>query len=66
MNVSSRGPRADLRGVGHDAARQGGDRAFDEPTAKYWSELLEVGLEDTPARDTWREPDEPHGERGSE
>ncbi|MFB6549180.1 hypothetical protein [Streptomyces sp. NPDC056405] len=32
-----------------------GMRSFDKPTAKYWSELLEVGLEDTPARDTWRE-----------
>ncbi|MEU1304210.1 hypothetical protein [Streptomyces shenzhenensis] len=32
-----------------------GMRAFDKPTALYWSELLEVGLEDTPARETWRE-----------
>ncbi|MEU3254823.1 hypothetical protein [Streptomyces sp. NPDC006997] len=24
-------------------------------TAKYWSELLEVGLENTPAKETWRE-----------
>ncbi|MGW4734073.1 hypothetical protein ACWEQC_33730 [Streptomyces shenzhenensis] len=30
-------------------------RAFDKSTALYWSELLEVGLEDTPARETWRE-----------
>jgi hypothetical protein len=32
-----------------------GMRSFDKPTALYWSELLEVGLEDTPARETWRE-----------
>jgi hypothetical protein len=32
-----------------------GMRSFDKPTAKYWAELLEVGLEDTPARETWRE-----------
>ncbi|WP_405617972.1 hypothetical protein [Streptomyces sp. NBC_00076] len=32
-----------------------GMRSFDKPTAKYWSELLEIGLEDTPARETWRE-----------
>jgi uncharacterized ferritin-like protein (DUF455 family) len=32
-----------------------GMRAFDKATAKYWCEWLEVGLEDTPVRDTWRE-----------
>lgn len=32
-----------------------GMRSFDKSTAKYWAELLEVGLEDTPARETWRE-----------
>ncbi|MEU0741049.1 hypothetical protein [Streptomyces sp. NPDC006134] len=32
-----------------------GMRSFDKPTAKYWSELLEIGLEDTPAKETWRE-----------
>ncbi|MEU4653008.1 hypothetical protein AB0G32_03495 [Streptomyces sp. NPDC023723] len=32
-----------------------GMRSFDKPTAKYWSELLEVGLEHTPAREMWRE-----------
>jgi hypothetical protein len=32
-----------------------GMRSFDKPTAKYWAELLEVGLENTPARDMWRE-----------
>ncbi|WP_345623803.1 hypothetical protein [Streptomyces ziwulingensis] len=32
-----------------------GMRSFDKPTAKYWAELVEVGLEDTPARETWRE-----------
>ncbi|MFF9122575.1 hypothetical protein ACF09J_04610 [Streptomyces sp. NPDC014889] len=31
-----------------------GMRSFDKPTAKYWCEFLEVGLEDTPARETWR------------
>ncbi len=30
-------------------------RSFDKPTAKYWAESLEVGLRDTPARETWRE-----------
>jgi hypothetical protein len=30
-------------------------RSFDKATVLYWSELLEVGLEDTPARETWRE-----------
>jgi len=32
-----------------------GKRSFDKPTAKFWSELLEIGLADTPARETWRE-----------
>ncbi len=32
-----------------------GMRSFDAATAKYWSELVEIGLEDTPARETWRE-----------
>ncbi|WP_217167033.1 hypothetical protein [Streptomyces sp. AC512_CC834] len=32
-----------------------GMRSFDVATAKYWSEMLEVGLENTPARDRWRE-----------
>ncbi|MFD0314880.1 hypothetical protein [Streptomyces flavalbus] len=32
-----------------------GMRSFDKDTATYWSELLEVGLENTPARETWRE-----------
>ncbi|WP_416977686.1 hypothetical protein [Streptomyces sp. T028] len=31
-----------------------GMRSFDKATAKYWSELVEIGLENTPARDTWR------------
>ncbi|MFI7500432.1 hypothetical protein ACIBVL_18400 [Streptomyces sp. NPDC049687] len=31
------------------------ERSFDKDTAKYWSELVEIGLEDTPARETWRE-----------
>ncbi|MBC7268157.1 MAG: hypothetical protein H5T76_05455 [Streptomyces sp.] len=30
-------------------------RSFDKATAKYWSELLEIGLENTPAKETWRE-----------
>ncbi len=30
-------------------------RSFDKPTAKYWCEWLEVGLENTPVRETWRE-----------
>ncbi|MGW5605151.1 hypothetical protein ACWEWI_03450 [Streptomyces sp. NPDC003753] len=32
-----------------------GMRSFDKATAKYWSELVEIGLEDTPTRETWRE-----------
>ncbi|MCZ9347598.1 hypothetical protein NGM37_58925 [Streptomyces sp. TRM76130] len=32
-----------------------GMRSFDKATAKYWAELLEVGLENTPAREMWRE-----------
>ncbi|MGW4195379.1 hypothetical protein [Streptomyces sp. NPDC005004] len=32
-----------------------GMRSFDKATAMYWSEFLEIGLENTPARDTWRE-----------
>lgn len=32
-----------------------GMRSFDKATAKYWCEWLEVGLEDTPVRETWRE-----------
>lgn len=32
-----------------------GMRSFDEDTVRYWSELLEVGLENTPARDKWKE-----------
>ncbi|MFL4906455.1 hypothetical protein ACJ6WF_25540 [Streptomyces sp. MMS24-I2-30] len=32
-----------------------GMRSFDKSTALYWSELLEVGLENTPARALWRE-----------
>ncbi|MGA5360809.1 hypothetical protein [Streptomyces purpurascens] len=32
-----------------------GMRTLDEATAKYWCEWLEVGLENTPVRDTWRE-----------
>jgi hypothetical protein len=32
-----------------------GMRSFDEATAKYWCEWLEVGLENTPVRETWRE-----------
>ncbi|WP_306819873.1 hypothetical protein [Streptomyces sp. CA-210063] len=31
-----------------------GMRSFDRDTAKYWCEMLEVGLRDTPARETWR------------
>ncbi|MFD9982671.1 hypothetical protein ACFWZJ_20085 [Streptomyces massasporeus] len=30
-------------------------RSFDRATAKYWCEWLEVGLENTPVRETWRE-----------
>ncbi|MGC9442690.1 hypothetical protein [Streptomyces sp. WG5] len=43
----------DIDAILHVLAR--GMRSFDKPTAKYWAELLEVGLEDTPARETWRE-----------
>ncbi|MEU9051647.1 hypothetical protein AB0D37_14700 [Streptomyces sp. NPDC048384] len=32
-----------------------GMRSLDRATAMYWCELLEVGLENTPARETWRE-----------
>lgn len=32
-----------------------GMRSFDRQTAIYWCEFLEVGLKDTPARETWRE-----------
>jgi hypothetical protein len=32
-----------------------GMRSFDKATAKYWCEWLEIGLENTPVRDTWRE-----------
>ncbi|MFF5983785.1 hypothetical protein ACFY78_33595 [Streptomyces olindensis] len=32
-----------------------GMRSFDKATAKYWCEWLEVGLENTPVRETWRE-----------
>jgi hypothetical protein len=32
-----------------------GMRTFDKATATYWAELLEVGLENTPAQETWRE-----------
>ncbi|GHA41221.1 hypothetical protein [Streptomyces purpurascens] len=32
-----------------------GMRSFDKATAKYWCEWLEVGLEDTPVQETWRE-----------
>ncbi|MFD9936121.1 hypothetical protein ACFWZ6_23670 [Streptomyces massasporeus] len=32
-----------------------GMRSFDRATAKYWCEWLEVGLENTPVRETWRE-----------
>lgn len=32
-----------------------GMRSFDKVTVKYWSEWVEIGLENTPARDTWRE-----------
>lgn len=31
-----------------------GMRSFDAATAKYWCEFVEVGLEDTPARTTWK------------
>ncbi|EYT80090.1 hypothetical protein CF54_27430 [Streptomyces sp. Tu 6176] len=31
-----------------------GMRPFDKETAKYWCEFLEVGLENTPVRDTWK------------
>jgi hypothetical protein len=31
-----------------------GMRSFDSATAKYWCEFVEVGLEDTPARKTWK------------
>ncbi|MFB8771362.1 hypothetical protein [Streptomyces broussonetiae] len=49
VHSESRGIEAIL----HLLAR--GMRSFDKETAGYWSELLEVGLENTPARDTWRE-----------
>ncbi|MEV0219342.1 hypothetical protein [Streptomyces sp. NPDC050704] len=29
--------------------------SFDKATVKYWFEVLEVGLENTPARKKWRE-----------
>jgi hypothetical protein len=32
-----------------------GLQSFDEATLKYWFEVLEVGLENTPARKKWRE-----------
>ncbi|MEV7083431.1 hypothetical protein AB0N88_33600 [Streptomyces sp. NPDC093516] len=32
-----------------------GMRSFDKATAKYWCEWLEVGLENTPVQETWRE-----------
>ncbi|MBQ1088107.1 hypothetical protein KBY47_03015 [Streptomyces sp. B93] len=48
VHSESRGIEAIL----HLLAR--GMRSFDKETAGYWSELLEVGLENTPARDTWR------------
>ncbi|MFD5227834.1 hypothetical protein ACFWJ5_04750 [Streptomyces qaidamensis] len=32
-----------------------GMRSFDKSTAKYWCEWLEVGLENTRVRETWRE-----------
>ncbi|MEU0172061.1 hypothetical protein ABZ178_01700 [Streptomyces massasporeus] len=32
-----------------------GMRSFDRATAKYWCEWLEVELENTPVRETWRE-----------
>jgi hypothetical protein len=31
-----------------------GMRCFDKATAKYWCEFVEIGLEDTPARETWK------------
>ncbi|MFF4487506.1 hypothetical protein ACFY0F_13595 [Streptomyces sp. NPDC001544] len=31
-----------------------GIRAFDKATAKYWCEFVEIGLENTPARETWK------------
>ncbi|MFF3635641.1 hypothetical protein [Streptomyces sp. NPDC002250] len=31
-----------------------GMRSFDKATAKYWCEFVEVGLENTPARETWK------------
>ncbi|MCX3060352.1 hypothetical protein [Streptomyces beihaiensis] len=44
---------ADIAAVLELPAR--GMRSFGKHTAMYWSELLETGLEDTPARETWRE-----------
>ena len=32
-----------------------GMRSFDKSTAMYWCELVEIGLEDTPANETWKE-----------
>jgi hypothetical protein len=32
-----------------------GMRSFDRETTQYWCELLEIGLENTPAKETWRE-----------
>ncbi|MFC8565571.1 hypothetical protein ACFUIW_07370 [Streptomyces sp. NPDC057245] len=49
VHSESRGIDAILNLLAH------GMRSFDVATAKYWSEMLEVGLEDTPARDRWRE-----------
>ncbi|MFE6283597.1 hypothetical protein [Streptomyces sp. NPDC057877] len=49
VHSESRGIEAIL----HLLAR--GMRSFDKETAGYWSELLEVGLGDTSARETWRE-----------
>lgn len=49
VHSESRGIDAILNLLAH------GMRAFDVATAKYWSEMLEVGLANTPARDRWRE-----------
>ncbi|MFF7799729.1 RpnC/YadD family protein [Streptomyces olivaceus] len=49
VHSESRGIDAILNLLAH------GMRSFDVATAKYWSEMLEVGLANTPARDRWRE-----------
>ncbi|EGX59502.1 hypothetical protein SZN_12253 [Streptomyces zinciresistens K42] len=49
VHSESRNSSAILKLIAH------GMRSLDKATAMYWCEFLEVGLEDTPARETWRE-----------